>query len=139
LVLFVEGFLRLPFPEGYSRQSRKAQGVWYLLPSPASGSACKRLNLFLRWMVRRGDHLDLGLWPEVSPRQLVIPLDVHVARIARRLGLTARRTDDWNTAEEITDRLRIYDPEDPVKYDFALSHIGMMGLLDFKPFSSGGL
>lgn len=126
LTLFIEGLLKLPLPKGYSRQNRISQGIWYLLPSPASGSACKRLNLFLRWMVRRGDKLDLGLWQEVSPHQLIIPLDIHVGRIARRLGLTTRKTDDWKAAEEITDNLRVYDPEDPVKYDFALSHIGMM-------------
>jgi uncharacterized protein (TIGR02757 family) len=127
LTRFVEGLLRLPFPGGYIRQNRISEGIWYLLPSPASGSACKRLNLFLRWMVRRGDQLDLGLWVEVSPRQLVVPLDVHVGRIARNLGLTTRKTDDWKTAEEITDRLRMFDPEDPVKYDFALSHMGISG------------
>lgn len=125
LIQFVEGLLKLPFPKGYTRQNRISEGIWYLLPSPVGGSACKRLNLFLRWMVRRGDQLDLGLWVEVSPRQLVVPLDVHVGRIARSLGLTTRKTDDWKTAEEITDRLRIFDPEDPVKYDFALSHMGI--------------
>lgn len=128
LTQFVEGLFKLRFPKDYpSKPSNTSQGIWYLLPSPASGSACKRLNLFLRWMVRRGDYLDLGLWLEVSPCQLVIPLDIHVGRNARSLGLTKRKTDDWKTAEEITDSLRKYDPEDPVKYDFALSHVGISG------------
>ena len=99
-------------------------GVGYLLPSPRTGSACKRLNLFLRWMVRQ-DEIDLGLWRSVSPSRLIIPVDTHVARLSRLLGLTARRQADWRMAEEITTALRVLDPADPVKYDLSLCHLGM--------------
>jgi uncharacterized protein (TIGR02757 family) len=98
--------------------------------SPANGSACKRLNLFLRWMVRRTGGIDLGLWPQVSPAQLVIPLDTHVARIARYIGLASRTTPDWKMALEVTHSLRRFDPEDPVKYDFAICRLG---ILDYCP------
>jgi uncharacterized protein (TIGR02757 family) len=97
----------------------------YLLPSPESGSACKRLNMYLRWMVRPADGIDLGVWRNISPSKLVIPVDTHVARIAHTTGLTKRRTVDWLMAEEITERLRKFDPEDPVRYDFSLCRTGM--------------
>lgn len=96
----------------------------YLLPCPSRGSACKRLHLFLRWMVRR-DAVDPGCWPDVSTSQLTIPLDTHMHRIARRLGLTMRRSADATTAREITDAFRIIVPEDPVRYDFALTRMGI--------------
>lgn len=99
----------------------------HLLPHPARGSACKRLNLFLRWMVRGPDGVDLGLWREVPAAALVIPLDTHVHRIAGLIGLTRRKDLSWRTAEEITARLRALDPHDPVRYDFALSHLGISG------------
>ncbi len=100
-------------------------GIRYLLPSPVSGSACKRMNLYIRWMVRR-EVPDLGLWPRILPARLVMPIDTHVARISRRLGLTSRKQADWKMAEEVTRALRRFDPEDPVKYDFALCHWGML-------------
>jgi uncharacterized protein (TIGR02757 family) len=100
--------------------------VRYLLPNPRDGSACKRLNLFLRWMVRRGDGIDFGIWGEVAPRRLVLPLDTHTSRISRHLGLTRRRTADWRMAEEVTANLRALDPDDPVRYDFALSRLGIL-------------
>lgn len=100
-------------------------GIRYLLPSPVSGSACKRMNLYLRWMVRR-EAPDLGLWPQIPPARLVMPIDTHVARISRRLGLTSRKQADWKMAEEVTRALRRFDPEDPVKFDFALCHWGML-------------
>ncbi len=102
-------------------------GLKQLLPLPSSGSACKRANLFLRWMVRDGD-VDLGLWKGVSKASLIIPLDTHIARISRCLGLTGRSSVDWKTAEEITEVLKTYDPEDPLRYDFALCHQGISGL-----------
>lgn len=95
-------------------------------PSPRTGSACKRLNLFLRWMVRSGD-IDLGVWKEIPPSKLIIPLDTHIARIARCLGLTKRTSSGWKTAKEITDSLIELDPHDPLKYDFALCHHGISG------------
>jgi uncharacterized protein (TIGR02757 family) len=98
----------------------------HLLPHPARGSACKRLNLFLRWMVRAGG-ADFGLWRGVPASALVIPLDTHVHRIAGFIGLTARKDLSWRTAEEITARLRAIDPRDPVRFDFALSHLGISG------------
>jgi uncharacterized protein (TIGR02757 family) len=97
-----------------------------LVPSPRKGSACKRLNMYLRWMVR-SDEVDLGLWREVPKSMLVIPLDFHVSRLARELGLTERKADDWRTAEEITDHLREFDPDDPAKYDFAIFGMGVSG------------
>jgi uncharacterized protein (TIGR02757 family) len=94
-------------------------GVRYFFPSPSGGSACKRLNLYLRWMVRH-DGVDLGVWRRPSPRQLVLPLDTHTHAIARRLRFTRYRSPGWAMAVDITRRLRRFDPEDPVKYDFAL-------------------
>lgn len=100
-------------------------GVSSFFPSPENGSPCKRLNLYLRWMVR-SDGLDLGLWKEVSPAKLIIPLDTHIARISQNIGLTRRKTPDWKMAEEITEDLKALDPEDPVKYDFALCRLGIL-------------
>ncbi len=117
---FVEALL------AYAPGRPRAAGVRTLLASPASGSACKRMNLFLRWMVRDGDGIDCGLWRDVPPSALVIPLDTHVARISGFLGLTRRKTPDWRMAEEITVALRRLDPADPVKYDFALSRLGIL-------------
>ncbi|MEN9784740.1 MAG: hypothetical protein RLZZ299_4 [Pseudomonadota bacterium] len=96
------------------------------LPHPREGSACKRWLMLLRWMVRRDD-VDLGAWPHLHPRDLVIPLDTHVGRIARLLGLTTRPNADWAAAEQVTARLRALDPDDPVRWDFALAHLGISG------------
>lgn len=109
----------------------KRAGVGYFFPRPSQGSGCKRLNLFLRWMVRR-DALDLGVWTRVSPRQLVVPLDTHVIRVGRCLRLTRRTSPGWPMAREITEALRQLDPEDPVKYDFAMCHLGMMNACGFQ-------
>ncbi len=99
----------------------------HLLADPAKGGACKRLLLYLRWMVRR-DEVDLGTWEGLIPRSALLnPVDTHVMRIARLLGLTRRRDLSWRTAVEITASLRLLDPEDPVRYDFALCHLGMSG------------
>jgi len=103
-----------------------AAGVRFFLPSPEDGSTCKRLAMYLRWMVRRDDGVDLGLWNGLSPSKLVIPLDTHVSRIASYIGLTSRRTVGWKMAVEVTDRLRALDPSDPVRYDFALSRLGIL-------------
>lgn len=101
--------------------------VRFFFPDPASGSACKRWNLYLRWMVRR-DALDFGLWEGISASRLVVPTDTHVHRVARRLGLTRRKSADWKTAREITDRLARFDPTDPVRYDYALCRLGVLGV-----------
>src|SRR5690606_15934463 len=96
------------------------------ISSPAQKSSCKRLNMFLRWMVRRDDNgVDFGLWRRFSPAQLIAPCDVHVERVARRLGLISRKQADWLTAVELTENLRLLDPQDPVKYDFALFGLGV--------------
>jgi uncharacterized protein (TIGR02757 family) len=97
----------------------------FIFPSPASGCAAKRMNLFLRWMVRN-DEIDLGLWDIIEKKQLIIPLDTHTARISRNLGLTTRKQPGWAMAQEITERLKQFDPEDPVKYDFAMTRLGML-------------
>jgi len=99
-------------------------GVRFFFSSPESGSACKRLNMFLRWMVRR-DAIDLGLWRGLPPSKLLVPVDTHVARVSRALGLTRRRSADWATAVEVTRRLKEIEPEDPVRYDFALYTWGL--------------
>ncbi|MBI5047407.1 MAG: TIGR02757 family protein [Deltaproteobacteria bacterium] len=101
-------------------------GVRFFFPSPKDGSPCKRLNLYLRWMVRNGDSLDFGLWKDIQPCKLVIPLDTHIARISQNIGLTKRKSPDWKMAEEITENLKILDPEDPVKYDFAICRLGIL-------------
>ena len=95
------------------------------IPTPDRGSSCKRLNMFLRWMVRRDRQgVDFGLWHGIRPAQLVCPLDVHVARTARRFGLLQRPQTDWQAAIELTEALRRMDPRDPVRYDFALFGLG---------------
>lgn len=99
----------------------------FAFPRPRGGSACKRMNLFLRWCARPADGVDLGLWSAVDPARLVVPVDVHVAFHARVLGFTRRRTADWRAAQEITAALRACDPRDPTRYDFALCHLGIHG------------
>lgn len=114
------------YPEGSRRP-----GVAYFFSRPGAGSACKRLNLFLRWMVRC-DRVDPGGWTLVRPAQLVVPLDTHVIRVGQCLRLTRHRTPGWRMASEITASLRAFDPDDPVKYDFALCHLGMMNACGFN-------
>lgn len=95
------------------------------LPNPLKGSAAKRMNMFLRWMVRSSESsVDFGIWNKLSPSQLYIPLDVHTSKVARKLGLLKRKQDDWKAVVELTETLRKFDPEDPVKYDFALFGLG---------------
>ncbi len=98
----------------------------FLFPDPCKGSACKRHNLFLRWVVRAGDGVDLGIWTVLSPAKLVVPVDTHMARLGRYLRLTARNAVDGRMAEEITDAFRAVSPEDPVRFDFALTRIGIL-------------
>jgi uncharacterized protein (TIGR02757 family) len=97
-----------------------------LLPRPRLGSACKRFSLFLRWMVRRDD-VDPGGWDHISPSLLMVPVDVHMYRISRALGFTSRKAADGKTAMEITRGFRRINPDDPVKYDFALTRMGIQG------------
>ena len=104
-----------------------SRGIVFMFPLPEKGSACKRMNLFLRWMVRK-DELDFGLWKEIPTSKLIIPVDTHVARICKQLKLTKRKNVSWKMAEEITENLKKFHPNDPVKYDFAICHIGMRKL-----------
>lgn len=116
-----------PFvPEG---RIPRADGSRWLLPLPRAGSACKRSCLFLRWMVRPDDGVDCGVWTRVSPARLVLPLDTHLLRVVRALGFTRRKSGSWATALEATARLRALDPADPVRFDFALSRLGILGLI----------
>ena len=116
---FRESFFSLPDAPQRTRKH---------MPSPATKSTCKRLNMFLRWMVRSDDRgVDFGLWKNIRPAQLLVPLDVHVERHARRFGLLTRPQTDWMAVLELTERLREFDPEDPVKYDFALFGLGAVG------------
>jgi uncharacterized protein (TIGR02757 family) len=110
--------LRVQLPESY--------GTRFSLPDPLEGAACKRWRMFLRWMVRDG-WPDLGQWQDYPRDSLVIPLDTHVARTARLIGLTSRVTPDGRMAAEITAALRGIDPDDPLRFDFALSHLGILG------------
>ena len=108
----------------------KRPGVSSFFPRPSAGSACKRLNLFLRWMVRK-DVVDLGVWTGLSPSRLIVPLDTHVIRLGQCLRLTRYRSPGWKMAAEITVSLRAIDPVDPVRYDFSLCHVGMMNACGF--------
>jgi uncharacterized protein (TIGR02757 family) len=98
------------------KKAKVTSGLKFMLPDPLKGSACKRMNLFLRWMIRKDD-LDFGLWKEIPPSKLIIPVE--------ELKLTNRKNISWKMAEEITNKLKKFDPNDPVKYDFAICHIGM--------------
>ncbi len=111
-----------------SDHQKPSRGVTFMFPDTYKGSACKRTNLFLRWMVRK-DELDFGLWFEVPTSKLVIPVDTHVAKICKQLKLTKQNNVSWKMAEEITDNLKKFDENDPVKYDFAICHIGMRKLI----------
>ena len=94
--------------------------------SPSQKSTCKRLNMFLRWMVRKDDcGVDFGIWNKFKPSELIMPCDLHVDRVARKLNLITRKQTDWQTAIELTERLREFDPLDPIKYDFALFGLGI--------------
>lgn len=96
------------------------------IATPVRKAACKRINMYLRWMVRDDDKgVDFGLWKRIKPAQLICPCDLHVDRVGRKLGLITRKQTDWQTALELTERLREFDPVDPVKYDFALFGLGV--------------
>lgn len=110
---------------GLGAPGPRPRSAAHILANPMASSGCKRLLLYLRWMVRPADGVDLGLW-KVSPSVLLVPVDTHIHKLALNLGLTRRKTLSWRTAEEITAALRRFDPRDPVKYDFALCHLGMV-------------
>ena len=122
-----------PAIERFSERAREvdlrrapASNVYYFFPRPSTGSACKRMNLYLRWMSRT-DGVDPGGWTAVPSSKLVIPLDTHIIRVAKRLKLTKYQSPGWKMATDITASLRKLDAIDPVKYDFSLCHLGMMG------------
>ena len=121
--------LALDLTEAYGTVPARP-GVAYFFSRPSSGGACKRLNLFLRWMVRI-DRVDLGIWSRVRPAQLIVPLDTHVIRVGQCLRLTRLTSPGWRMAADITRSLRMLDPRDPVKYDFSLCHLGMMNACGF--------
>lgn len=104
------------------------------ISNPDHGSTCKRLSMYLRWMVRKNSAVDIGIWNFIDASELFIPFDVHVARQARKYGLISRRTDDWKTVIELTNTLKIMNPNDPVRYDFALFGIGALGFTLPKRF-----
>jgi uncharacterized protein (TIGR02757 family) len=122
--------MALDLTRAYGRRVPRRGGVCYFFPRPSTGSACKRLNLFLRWMVRR-DAVDLGAWRSVSPSRLIVPLDTHVIRLGRCLRLTRYTSPGWRMAAEITASLRAIDPADPVRFDFSICHVGMMSACGF--------
>ncbi len=96
------------------------------IATPERNSTCKRLNMYLRWMVRQNSAVDFGIWKKIKPSQLICPVDLHVARVAKRFNLLHRKQNDWNTALELTEYLRTLDAQDPVKYDFALFGLGVI-------------
>jgi uncharacterized protein (TIGR02757 family) len=112
-------------------KGNRTKALQYLLTSPEDGSACKRMNLFLRWMVRRTSP-DLGIWDFVDPAKLVMPVDTHIHRIATFLGINERKSADWKAARAITDRLARFDRADPVRYDFAICRLGILDLCSRK-------
>ncbi|MFC4873771.1 TIGR02757 family protein [Negadavirga shengliensis] len=115
---FHDYFFRLPHAPQRTRKH---------IATPVRKAACKRINMFLRWMVRKDSGgVDFGIWKKIRPYQLICPCDLHVDRVARRLGLIRRKQTDWLTAMELTKNLRLLDAEDPVKYDFALFGMGVM-------------
>ncbi len=128
---FCTAALKTDLRPAYGRTVPACPGVRYFFPRPSSGSACKRLNLFLRWMVR-ADGVDFGQWKRVRASRLIVPLDTHIIRLGRCLGLTTYTSPGWRMAAEITASLRVLDPEDPVKYDFSLCHLGLMDACGFR-------
>jgi len=125
IMAFRDTFLELPHQKHVEKH----------LSDPSKGSPAKRLNLFLRWMVRKdAGGVDFGLWKKVKASELICPLDVHVARVSRRLGLLSRKSNDWKAAEELTNNLRKFDSVDPVKYDFALFGLGVTNDDSFSNF-----
>lgn len=114
----------------YGRKKPKP-GVAYFFSRPSSGGACKRLNLYLRWMVRE-DRVDMGVWKKVRPGQLIVPLDTHIIRVGKCLRLTSKKSPGWRMAADITASLRAIDPADPIKFDFSICHLGMMNACGFE-------
>jgi uncharacterized protein (TIGR02757 family) len=125
---FVRRLENEPLPLHLKKTAEKrSRNLKYLISDPARGSACKRLNLFLRWVVRPKDGIDLGLWKQLSPKQLILPVDTHLLQTLKRLKWTRSDQATWKVAELATEKLRFFCPEDPIRYDFALCHLSMSG------------
>ncbi len=120
-----EDFLQTAVDYFYSRVPKTVgQGFYHMIPNPANGGAMKRMNMYLRWMVRKPP-VDLGIWQFMKPKDLLIPLDVHVGRVSRQMGLLKRKSNDFKAVTELTEQLKKFCPEDPVKYDFAMFAFGV--------------
>lgn len=120
-----ENFLQTVVDYFYSNAPKTVgQGFYHMIPNPQNGGAMKRMNMFLRWMVRKPP-VDLGIWQFMKPKDLLIPLDVHVARVSREMGLLQRKSNDFKAVIELTEKLREFCPDDPVKYDFAMFAFGV--------------
>lgn len=118
-------FLQTVVDYFYSRAPKDAgQGFYHMIPNPKNGGAMKRMNMFLRWMIRKSS-VDLGIWDFMKPADLYIPLDVHVARQSREMGLLQRKSNDYTAVRELTEKLKIFCPNDPIKYDFAMFAFGV--------------
>lgn len=128
LSAFVQSLEATPLPpELKSIASKRVRNLKYLVSDPMAGAACKRLNMYLRWMIRPSDGIDLGTWTSASAQELILPVDTHVLQTLQKLRWTKSKTANWKVAEAATERLREYCPEDPIKYDFSLCHLSMHG------------
>lgn len=125
---FVRRFKSQPLPSELSQTAKaRERNLKYLISDPYQGSACKRLNMFLRWVVRDSDPIDLGLWKSPQKHQLMLPIDTHLLQTLHFLRWTKSKQANWRVVEQATEKLRQYAPEDPIRYDFALCHLSMSG------------
>ena len=141
LSFFVKGLWKQSLPKELKFDlTQRNRNLKYLLSDPEQGSACKRLNMFLRWVVRPKDGIDLGLWGRVSPRELMLPIDTHLLKTLRRLRWVQSEQATWKTVEIATRKLREISIEDPIKYDFALCHLSMSGgnIKDYQSVKARG-
>ena len=125
---FVKGLWNQPLPTNLQKTvNHRRRNLKYLLSDPHQGSACKRLNMFLRWVVRPKDGVDLGIWGQISPKELMLPLDTHLIQTLKKLRWIKSENTNWNTVELATQKLRDISENDPIRYDFALCHLSMSG------------
>jgi uncharacterized protein (TIGR02757 family) len=125
---FVRRLMNEPLPPHLKKVAKQRErNLKYLLSDPERGSACKRLNMFLRWMIRPDDGIDLGLWKKIPTKNLILPIDTHLLKTLHKLKWTKSQNASWKVAEEATEKLKKFCPEDPVRYDFALCHLSMSG------------
>ncbi len=122
----MEEFCNTFLETSYKINKTSKSSFAYFFPKPSKGSGCKRMNMYFRWMIRKKDGIDFGIWKKADPSMLIIPVDVHVARVGKQFELTNRKNSDWKTAEEITSSLRMLDSKDPIKFDFSLCRFGMV-------------